>query len=279
MSDITPEQLSSARADWVARYGEAAGAQFDAAVAGHPAAPAPGATTPPASPAPPSGVNPPASAATGPLWSEQQAAAAIADQRARGTSDADLRTALRADGFTEEQVQALLAPAPADTRSDDERMFDRAGLGAAKREEYRPIDWYGRVPPGGDIFQLDADAKDFLVSIEAPAVLGSSLIEEMYDAAKAFPPEGSARQLYKETQDQHLRDLLGAEASADVNGMIVALLNSAPLEYVEGMLRTGALYSASVRYQLANIADMRNVRAELKAGATLDGLAAALLTQ
>ena len=166
-----------------------------------------------------------------------------------------------------------------DTRSDAEHEIDAAGLGAATREEFRPIQYYGRAPEG-DLFQFNEEALSFLTGIGSPAAVGPSLVEDALDAARAYAavPEAQ-RELYRRTEESRVVDLYGPQMAREAYAMVAEMLKagiadgSIPDRFAEWLVKSGAIVKAEVIHSLATIADFRNVRANVKAGGSLDGLA------
>jgi hypothetical protein len=195
--------------------------------------------------------------------------------RGQGVSDASLRSALAADGYSEAQVAALLAPAAPDTRSDDEKALEQGGLEPGNAADFRAIEYAGRAPDGVDLFAFDADAKAFMQAVEAPALLGPSLVETALDAGKTYAaiPEAH-RELYHRTEEQRVFDLLGPDKAREAYSQAAEMFKSdkIPLPFLEWLHGSGALRRADVIVQLANIAQMAGVRAGVKGGATIDEL-------
>jgi hypothetical protein len=262
---ITDTQLSDARADWIGRGLDADA--FDRALTGQLA-------PPPADPPP---GNAPASSPAAPAhaWSDDHARELVADLKSRSVPDASIRSALAADGFRPDEIDVLLAPPAADTRSDDEKALDRAGLNAGKGADFRAVDYIGRAPDGVDLHAFNADAVAFMQAVAAPALLGPSLVEETLDAAKSYAalPEAH-RELYHRQEESRVVDLWGAEKAREAYAKTAELLKSdaIPLPFLTWLKNSGALRRADVIVQLANIADLAGVRASVKGGATIDGL-------
>jgi hypothetical protein len=256
-------QLSEARADWIDRGLDAAA--FDRAMSGQlppPAAPTP----PPADPSPRAPVA---------VWSDKHAADTVAVMRQQGVSDDTLRQHLRADGYNEAQVAALLSPAAPDKRSDDEKALEHGGLEPGKAADFRAIEYAGRAPEGVDLFAFDSDAKAFMEAVAAPALLGPSLVEAVLDAGRAYAviPEAH-RPLFHATEEQRVGEILGPDRAREAYSQAAEMLKSdkIPLPFLEWLHGSGALRRADVIVQLANIASIAGVRAGVKGGASIDEL-------
>jgi hypothetical protein len=156
-----------------------------------------------------------------------------------------------------------MAPAQPDTRTEQQRMLDNAGLGAAKAEDYRPIDYMGRMPEGVELFAFDTDAKSFLAAIGAPALIGPSMLEDACDAAKGYPPPGPVRDLYRMTEQSRIVDLYGPEKTLEIYASMAEVLASEaiPNAFAIWLAESGALAKAEVVISLARIADLRKARA------------------
>jgi hypothetical protein len=265
------DQLAQDRQEWIG-YGYDPAA-FDRAVSG---ASRPG--QPPAAADPSTDINLTARHAELRLASAQEFVGAY---RAAHRSDApevdqaiNLATALKAGGFTDAEVATLIASAAADTRSDDLKLASQGGLDAAPSPDtYGPISYpleFTKDLAPGQLQGFDAEAKSAMVAMGVPALQGPSLVQGIVEAAAAYRVRPEAQQAaYSAQQDQMLVNTFGSRETAnEAINLASALLAKCPTDFLQALQASGALRSATVIVQLANLADTANLRTELKAGRT-----------
>jgi hypothetical protein len=174
-------------------------------------------------------------------------------------------------GVPAEQVNAALAAdgydaEPEDTRTDDEKEYDRA-FSPARPDAYN-IDFRGRVPAGVDmatVEEANAQLGSWLAEVGFPATIGAAVIERALDTAQATArmtePE---RELWTREQDAALERLTGsAEAAHEARGLAIKTLERGHPEMWRILAGSGALIDAGMVLHLAH----QEQRAAFRGGA------------
>lgn len=189
-----------------------------------------------------------------PAVSEAQAQAMAAELIAAGASEEQVNAALREDGFT---------PA-ADSRTDEEKEFDRSFAGAAP-EAYR-IDYRDRLPAGIDAKTLtdaNAEVTAWLSEVGFPPEIGPGVAERAMDVgqqcARMTAPE---RELFKREQEAAFVQMAGSEERAEeLVEFVAATMGHGDPRFWDILANSGALDDAGVVMHLAHQGERLAARA------------------
>lgn len=163
-----------------------------------------------------------------------------------GVPEAEVEAALRADGFSPPEI---------DTRTDDEKEFDRAFAPAAP-STYR-IEYIGRIPADTDprvLAQFNAEATGWLSEIGFPEQIGPAVIERALDAsARLQSMAGPEKELWIREQWADFDRMAGSpERAEELRAQASAALARAGKGFTSSLWNAGALHDAGVLMHLAH---------------------------
>jgi hypothetical protein len=233
---LTGDQTAAMRAKWVEVGLDPA--QFDGAANPKPAEP--GVT--PAAPEPVEIASDMKTPGLSPAEAHDMAAELIR----QGVPADQVNAALAADGYEAEAE---------DTRTDDEKEFDRA-FNPARSDAYN-IDFRGRVPAGVDmatVAEANAQLGSWLAEVGFPATIGAAVIERAMDTAqnvaRMSEPE---RELWTREQDAALERLAGSpEAADEARAQAIKTLERGHPDMWRILAGSGALIDAGMILHLAH---------------------------
>ena len=244
-TDLSPEQIASAREHWTSLGYE--GATFDQALADEPARQ--GEPTQ-------AGGDPTAIAQTDSAGLTPAQAREMAEELVKaGVPREQVEAALRADG--------LEPPAP-DTRTDEQREIDEWFGPAPAASDYHP-DYVNRIPADAPIEALTvfhAAATSWASAVGFPPAIGAAVIERAMDVGHTFTAMSEAEQgLWKAEQPVLFEHMAGGPEKAEARAALaLKAMERSPKEFLAILRQTGAAFDAGIVMHLANQEERRAAR-------------------
>jgi len=267
MPDFDPSQIADHRSNWIASGLDPA--VFDAAAASIAPRPAPVA---PAAPAPtfvPHPVAPPDHAG-------DHATELARGLLANGTPLETVKAALRGDGYDDAAIALIVGPA-APQGSVDEREF-AAALGGAQPTDYGALIPYTYASQLGEgLHAADGEWRTNLAAMGVSAAAGPGIVECALETFAAL--QGMSQDEKVAFADKSDADLIAVTGSREAAEAMAKQANAALAKadpgFAKAVRENGGLLDPRVIVALAMAADNVAVRDKLKAGQSLNQIAAA----